>query len=469
MRMPTAIEAADAVRSGRRSAEELLDTCLAAIAHANPQLNAFVHLDVDGARAAARAVDRTVARGDAAALGPLAGVPFGVKDLHDCAGMPTTRGSRWFANRPPVERDDIHVARLRAAGAIPLGKTAAPEFGEWAYTASPALGVTRNPWDPTRTPGGSSGGSSAAIAAGLVPFCTACDGGGSVRTPAAFTGLVGLKPTYGRIPTFSMTHLAQNAAVGCLATSVADAARLLDVMAGPDPRDRTSLPPPSVRYVDAVHATDLRGIRATWSLDLGFARVDPEVAALCTRAAERFVAATGVTPVDVPVILDDYIRTYGKVEGVDKFVGIAPDLWQHRLHELDPLVAPGWERTRTVTLPKAAAVEVTRNALVHRIAALFERFELLLTPMVCIPAFAAEGPMPTEIAGEAVHGGMSVIHGMLANLVNLPAISLPAGLTSAGLPVGLQVIGPRYREDLLLAAAARYEAAHPWPRHAPPR
>jgi aspartyl-tRNA(Asn)/glutamyl-tRNA(Gln) amidotransferase subunit A len=366
-----------------------------------------------------------------------------------------------------VTADDIHVARLRAAGAIPLGKTAAPEFGAWAYTASPALGVTRNPWNPARTPGGSSGGSSAAVAAGLAPFCTASDGGGSIRTPAAFTGLVGLKPTYGRIPTLGVTHLAQNAVVGSLTTTVADTALLLDVMAGPDARDRTCLPPPPLRYRDALTEVDLRGVRAAWSLDFGFARLDREVADLCTRAADRFIATIDARRVDTRVELDDYIRIYGKIEGVDQFVGIDPDLWQNHLDLLDPLVRPGWEKARTVTLPKSARIEDARNGIVRYIAARFSEFDLLLTPMVCIPAFPAEGPMPTEIAGETVHGGMSVIHGMLANLANLPAISLPAGRTRAGLPVGLQVIGPRYREDLLLAAAARYEAVYPWPRHAP--
>ena len=168
MEMPSTLEAAHLVRRGHVSAAELLGICLAAIEDRNGELNAFVHLDVDGARAQAEAVDRELAAGRADALGPLAGVPFGVKDLEDCAGMPTTRGSRWFAGRPAVERDAIHVARLRAAGAIPIGKTAAPEFGTWAYTASPALGVTRNPWDPARTPGGSSGGSSAAVSATVV-------------------------------------------------------------------------------------------------------------------------------------------------------------------------------------------------------------------------------------------------------------------------------------------------------------
>jgi aspartyl-tRNA(Asn)/glutamyl-tRNA(Gln) amidotransferase subunit A len=467
MTMPTVIEAARAIRAGEYSAEELLRRCLDAIGRHNARLNAFVHLAPEIALDAARAIDRRRAREGADALPLLAGVPFGVKDLDDCAGMPTTRGSRWFSRQAPVGSDAIHVGRLRAAGAIAIGKTATPEFGAWAYTASPALGVTRNPWNTACTPGGSSGGSSAATAAGLVPFCTASDGGGSIRTPAAFTGLVGLKPTFGRIPTLGVTHLSQNAVVGALSTTVADTALLLDVMAGPDARDRTCLPAPPGRYRDALETLDLRGIRVAWSPDFGFARLDPEVAALCARAADRFVAATGVTRVDTPVSFDDYIGIYAKVEGADRFVGIDRDLWQNRLDELDPLVAPGWVGARDITLPKAAAIEAARRQLVHRMAGYFESFDLLLTPMVCIPAFPAEGPMPTSINGETVHGGMAVIHGMLANLVNLPAISLPAGGTAAGLPIGLQVIGPRYREDLLLAAAHRYERANPWPRHAP--
>ncbi len=465
MKMPTVVEAARSIRAGTLTSEALTLECIAAIERHNPALNAFVHLDFETALAAARAVDRAVTAGGA--LGPLAGVPFGVKDLEHCAGMPTTRGSRWFANGPNATVDDIHVARLRKAGAIPIGKTAAPEFGAWAYTASPLLGVTRNPWNTARTPGGSSGGSSAAVSAGLVPFCTASDGGGSIRTPAAFTGLVGLKCSYGRIPTFGATHIAQNAVVGSLATTVADTALLLDVMAGPDARDRTCLPPPNGSYVAAVDALDVRGTRAAWSLDLGFAIVEPEVAALCERAAQTLMRAIDARRIDAKVQLDDYIRTYARIEGVDKFVDIDPDLWQNRLDELDPLIAPGWEKTRTVTLPKSAAVESDRRKLVHQIAAYFDEFDLLLTPMVARPAFAAEGPMPSDVAGTPGHGGMAVIHGMLANLANLPAITLPAGLTSEGLPVGLQIVGPRHREDLLLAVARRYEAAQPWPRHSP--
>ena len=468
MEMPSTLEAAHLVRRGHVSAAELLGICLEAIEDRNGELNAFVHLDVDGARAQAEAVDRELAAGRADALGPLAGVPFGVKDLEDCAGMPTTRGSRWFAGRPPVERDAIHVARLRAAGAIPIGKTAAPEFGTWAYTASPALGVTRNPWDPARTPGGSSGGSSAAVSAGMVPFCTASDGGGSIRTPAGFTGLVGLKCCYGRIPTFDVTYLAQNAVVGSLTTTVADTALLLDVMAGPDERDRTCLPPPGLGYLDVIGRPErVEGLRVAWSSDLGFAVVEPEVAELARAAADDLVEAAGLTLVDRTVELEDYIATYARMEGVDQFVGIAPELWQDRLDELDPLVAPGWRSTSTVTLPKLARVEESRRQLVRRVAALFEDIDVLLTPMSSVPAFAAEGPMPTEVAGVSGHAGMAVPQPMLANLVNLPAISVPAGLTAAGLPIGLQVVARRFREDVCLTLAAIQEQARPWPRHAP--
>ena len=467
MEMPTVAHAAHLVRTGQLSAVALAELCLGAIDASNTELNAFVHLDPEGALKMASAVDNVVRAGRQEELGPLAGVPFGVKDLEDCAGMPTTKGSRWFANGPAKTADSIHVARLRAAGAIPLGKTATPEFGAWAYTASPLLGVTRNPWNTNRTPGGSSGGSSAAVSSGMVPFATASDGGGSIRTPAAFTGLVGLRATYGRIPTLGDTHLAQNAVVGSLTTTVADTAILLDVMAGPDPRDRTCLPAPARSYADSLDQIDLSGLRVAWSSDLGFAVVDSNVASICERAAMDFVASTGAQLIDRPIRLGDYSLTYAYIEGVDKFVNVERSLYDERLHELDPLSAPGWSHLRTRTLPEAAGTESDRRTLVTDLAALFEDIDLLLTPMASVPPFAAQGPMPEEIGSAKVHQGMTVVLGFLASLVNLPAISLPAGLTTDRLPVGLQVVGPRYREDLVLAASARYESARPWPRHSP--
>lgn len=463
--MPTVAAAAQLIRAGQLSAEELTVSCLNAIERDNPEVNAFVYIDAEHALTAARAVDVAVHDRRLDDLGSLAGVPFGVKDLEDCAGMPTTRGSQWFAGGPPKTADSIHVARLRAAGAIPVGKTATPEFGAWAYTASPLLGITRNPWDLSRTPGGSSGGTAAAVSSGMVPFGTASDGGGSIRTPASFTGLVGLKCTYGRIPTLGDTHLAQNAVVGCLTTTVADTALLLDVMAGPDARDRTCLPAPTGSYLDALDQVDLSRCRVAWSQDLGFATIDREVAALCEQAAQAFVVATGASVVDRPIQLEDYILTYAFIEGVDKFVGVDHDLWENRLDELDPLSPPGWAHLSVKTLPWAASVEFDRRQLVADVAAIFDDVDLIVTPMSSMPPFGAQGPMPTEIDGTEVHGGMSVVLAMLANLVNLPAVSVPAGLTPDGLPVGLQIIGPRFREDLLLAAAARYESARPWPRH----
>src|SRR6187401_1435136 len=240
--MRTVIEIAESVRAGSTTAVSVLEDCLSAIDAGNGALNAFIHLDKAGARREAADIDAMVAAG--VDPGPLAGVPFGVKDLDDCAGMPTGRGSLWFSGEGPVDHDSIHVARLRAAGAVPIGKTAVPEFGFWAYTNNRVTGVTRNPWDTTVTPGGSSGGSASAVAAGLVPFATSSDGGGSTRTPAGFTGLVGHKSSFGRIPDLDADLYTHLAVVGALATTVTDAARLLDVMAGPDDRDRTSLPAP---------------------------------------------------------------------------------------------------------------------------------------------------------------------------------------------------------------------------------
>jgi aspartyl-tRNA(Asn)/glutamyl-tRNA(Gln) amidotransferase subunit A len=464
MEMPTAIDAAALIRSGALSAAELTQACLDAIAEQNAELNAFVFVETNEALSSAHEVDRAIHEGRESELGPLAGVPFGVKDLEDCAGMPTTRGSRWFADGPAKSVDSIHVGRLRRAGAIALGKTATPEFGAWAYTASPLLGVTRNPWNLDRTPGGSSGGSAAAVSSGMVPFATASDGGGSIRTPASFTGLVGLKSTYGRIPTFGDTHLAQNSVVGSLTTSVRDTALLLDVMAGPDDRDRTSLPAPTSSYLESIDTVDLTACRVAWSTDFGFATIDSRVAALCHDAARAFATSIGATLDERPIAFEDYTRTYVAIEGVDKFVGVERDLWENRLDELDPLAAPGWASLRDRTLPWAARVEFDRRQLVLQVASLFNDVDLIVTPTSSMPPFDAAGPMPTAIEGATVHGGMSVVLAMFANLVNLPAISVPAGMLD-GLPVGLQVIGPRFREDLLLAAAARYEAYRPWSRH----
>ena len=399
-------------------------------------------------------------------LGPLAGVPFGVKDLEDCAGMPTTRGSRWYADAPPADRDDIHVARFRAAGAIPVGKTAAPEFGAFGYTASPLHGVTRNPWNTERTPGGSSGGTAASVAAGAIPFGTASDGGGSIRGPAASCGLPGLKPTYGRIPTFGVTRHAQNAVNFALATTVADTALLFDLAVGPDMRDRTSVPAPGITYATAIADLDVAGLRAAWSADLGFVTMDPEVEAITHRASDTLIEAAHLVDTGCDVQIDDFIRIYAFMESADQFVDVPAD-WEDRLDELDPLVVGGWRRNRDVTLPQFAKVEAARQGLEMQVAALFDDIDVLITPTNPCPPFAAHGPMPTTIGGQRCHAGTAALLTMFANVANLPAITVPAGLTADGLPIGLMITARRHREDICLRLARIFEQAAPWPVHAP--
>jgi aspartyl-tRNA(Asn)/glutamyl-tRNA(Gln) amidotransferase subunit A len=457
-------ESARKVRAGEVSARELVQQALDRVEATQGDLNTFVHLDAEGSLAAADVVDRARAAG--AALGPLAGVPFGVKDLEDCIGMPTTRGSRWYADAPPATRDDLHVERFRAAGAIPIGKTAAPEFGAFGYTASPLHGVTRNPWNTERTPGGSSGGTAAAVSAGAIPFGTASDGGGSIRGPGASCGLPGLKPTFGRVPTYGVTRHAGNAVNFALATTVADTALLFDVAAGPDMRDRTSLPASGRSYLDAIEQLDVTGLRSAWSADLGFVTTDPEVVSITERAAANLVAAAGLLDTGLDVQIDDFIRIYAFMESADQFVDV-PDGWEDRLDELDPLVRGGWDRNRTVTLPQFAKVEKARRGLELQIAELFGDIDVLLTPTNPCPPFAADGPMPTEIGGQRCHAGTAALLTMLANVANLPSITVPAGLTADGLPVGLMITTARHREDQCLRLARIVEQAAPWPLHAP--
>ena len=430
--MKTVIEIAEAVRKGELKAVGVLDEYLDKIASRNEELNAFVVLDPDLARQAADAVDATVARGDDP--GPLAGVPFGVKDLEDCAGLPTSHGSLLYKGRPPVTEDSPHIARLRAAGAVPVGKTAAPEFGTVAFTHTKAWGTTRNPWNTERTPGGSSGGSAAAVASGIIPFATASDGGGSTRIPAAFTGLVGMKPSHGRIP-HPPAGTSQTSVYGALTTTVADSARHLDVVSGPDDRDRLSLPAPTLSYEDAIESFDVRGLKAAWSLDLGFAAVDPEVAELTEAAARELANAAGLELIDRPIELTDPLKTWMSINAVDGWLSLEEDMWPERAGELMGFVRKGYELTEEMTIKAFARRMRYRFRLENEVAAIFDDVDVLLTPSTAVPAFPAAGPMPMEINGREVAPGMAVPFTMLANLCWNPAISLPAGVNSEGLPV----------------------------------
>jgi aspartyl-tRNA(Asn)/glutamyl-tRNA(Gln) amidotransferase subunit A len=276
--MRTVIETAEAVRRGDLEAVEVLDECLAAIDKGNERLNAFVHLDREAARRAAVAVDDAVARGEDP--GPFAGVPIGVKDLEDCAGMPTSHGSVLFKGRAPASVDSVHLSRLRAAGAVPVGKTAAPEFGVTCFTSTKAWGTTRNPWDPTRTPGGSSGGSAAAVASGMVAVAIGGDGGGSIRIPASCCGLVGLKASRGRISNAPFVPGIGLGTTGPLARTVADAAAYLDVVTGYEWGDPFPAPPPERPFAEEV-GVDPGKLRIALTTE---APIDAEVDPACVGA-----------------------------------------------------------------------------------------------------------------------------------------------------------------------------------------
>jgi aspartyl-tRNA(Asn)/glutamyl-tRNA(Gln) amidotransferase subunit A len=461
----SAIEVAEAVRSGERRAVEVLDEALAAIARSNESLGAFVHVDEGLARAAAEAVDAAVAGGHDP--GPFAGVPIGVKDLEDCAGMPTSRGSLVFAGRGPVAEDSIHVARLRAAGAVPVGKTAAPEFGTLNFTKTKVFGVARNPWDPERTPGGSSGGSAAAVAAGLVPAATASDGGGSTRIPASFCGLVGFKPSHGRIPHPGPPG-SETSVYGLLTTTVADSARHLDVAAGPDDRDRFTLPLPGVTYETLIESLPLEGMRARWSPDMGFARCDPEVGGLAEKAARELAAAAGLALDDEPVVLTDPVRTWLGAGSLDLWLSLEEGMWPGVADDLTRYSRSVLEQTEHYPVPRVAAAARRREQLVLDVARLFGEVDVLITPTTAVAAFPAGGPPPDVIDGEPARplGASATPYTMLANLCWNPAVSVPAGRTAEGLPVGLQVMAARHRDEIPLRLARTWEQTRPWPRHA---
>jgi aspartyl-tRNA(Asn)/glutamyl-tRNA(Gln) amidotransferase subunit A len=360
---------------------------------------------------------------------------------------------------------------LRAAGAVPVGKTAAPEFGTLNFTETKAWGITRNPWDPSRTPGGSSGGSAAAVAAGIMPFSTASDGGGSTRIPAAFSGLVGLKPSHGRIANpDSGQSGSQTAVVGALVTTVADSARHLDVVAGPDDRDRTSLPAPGVRYEDLVETLDVRGLRARWSDSLGFAICDPEVAELTRSAAYALAEAAGLVLDEDPVELTDPVHTWLSAGAMDLWLSLEPGMWPARADDLTLYSRQSLEQTESYPLPRFAKVQQHREQLTADVGSLFAQVDVVLCPTTAVAAFPAGGPPPSEIAGRPSEplGAMATPYTMLANLCWNPAISVPAGLTADGLPVGLQIIARRHHDEIPLRLARILEQVQPWPRTAPP-
>ena len=452
---------ADAIRSGQVRAADALEASLDAIQKS--QLNPIVHLDAEGARRQAEAIDESVKSGRDPGL--WAGVPLLVKDVEDAAGMPTSHGSLVFKDKV-AERDCTHVERLRAAGAVIVGKAATSEFGFVAYTATKLHGVTRNPWDLTRTPAGSSGGPAAAVAGGLVPLATGGDGGGSIRLPASYCGLVGMKGTFGRIPRGPSVGNGQLAAVkGTVARSVRDAARWYDVTCGYDPRDPFSLPRID-GWEEGLGKADLRGLRVAVAPDLGNAVVHPEVVRVVREAAEVLVEAAGLSQVEVEVSVPENGIAWASA-GLPSLVADLQDHWPDCKDDLTFEIRFAMEAAPTFRAWHGANVERFRVEMNEAMADLFEQVDVLLCATSPMEPFAAEGPMPYQVGEVKVSPYNAGALTIPANLSGYPAISIPAGLSSGGLPIGLQAYARRHEDALLLSLAHTMERVQPWPLVAP--
>jgi Asp-tRNA(Asn)/Glu-tRNA(Gln) amidotransferase A subunit family amidase len=444
----------DAFRAKELSPLEALDACLAAIDASG--LNAFSYVAADEARAAARDADVNL---------PFGGVPLGVKELERVNGWPFTEASLVFKDRK-ADCDSTNIGRLRAAGFVLAGLTTASEFGGVNLTYTKLNGATRNPWNLERTPGGSSGGSASAVAGGLVPIATGGDGGGSIRIPAAFNGLFGLKCTYGRIPKGPFTEIGSLTAVlGCLSRSVRDAARWVDVANGFDHRDPYSLP--RVDGWEAGLGTQvLAGRRVAIAPTLGAAVVHPEVEAQVVEAAEWLAKLTGLEIVDRPVQLPDFSVEWAlaglvsvQAELADLYPGCADDLTQE--------IAFGMAvATQMLNMEQAGKGEAWRHTMNETMAGIFDDVDFVIASTNPDVAFGAEGPLPFQVGDVNTGPGNNGALTIPANVFGSPAISIPIG-TVDGLPIGLQVLGRHHEEPLLLDLALAAERDRPWPLVAP--
>jgi aspartyl-tRNA(Asn)/glutamyl-tRNA(Gln) amidotransferase subunit A len=435
---------------------EVVEAVLGQIERLNPVLNAYCTVTAEQARQQARAAEQQVLRGEP--LGVLHGVPVSVKDTLWTAGVRTTMGSMIYADFVPPE-DAVIVARLKAAGAILMGKTTTPEFAHKGLTDSPLFGVTRNPWSTAHTCGGSSGGAGAAVAAGMGPLAVGTDEGGSIRIPASFCGVVGLKSTFGLIPRVPLGVAELLTHLGPLTRTVADAALFLAATAGRDDRDGWSLTSPALDYVRQL-SRPIRGLRAAWSPTLGYAVVDPEVQRLTESTVKQLPALGWEVESQDPGFADPH-----QIADAFRHPGLAAALGEHLATwrtRIDPSLIALVENGQRLTAVDIARALVRRQELWAQLHQFFQRYDLLITPTVAIPPFAAGAPAPTQVAGHPVSRRGWTAFTYPFNLSGQPAITVPCGWTTEGLPVGLQFVGRRLEDGLVLRAAAAFEAAAPW-------
>ena len=455
----SAVELAQSIRDKKVSSLEATENFFQRIDQLDSQLHSYLTLCRDQALADARAADAAVRQG--ADLGPLHGVPISIKDLETTKGVVTTMGSAIFKDRMP-DMDSIVVERVKAAGAIILGKTNTPEFGQSGTTENKLGEPCRNPWNTERTPGGSSGGAAAALAAGLCTLSMGTDGGGSVRIPASFTGLFGIKPTQGRVPRFggygrpSANHFSQS---GPITRTVADSALLLQVIAGPDTRDITSIREPAPDF-SANLGAGVNGMRLAWSSDLGYAAVDAEVVDITKQAAMKFIGL-GANMDDAKLKLEDPFETFWNVFSTAAYTSYGHLLEEHRddLSDIGLMSIEHGQQTTGADMSRAI-YEVDR--LGRRMEEFFDNFDLLLTPTMAVPAFPID-QRPGVIGGKTVDpfwGFLPFTYPI--NISGQTAASIPCGYSSDGMPIGLHIIGPKGSEAKVLQACAAFEAANPW-------
>ncbi len=456
----TATELVAAYSAGELSPVQATTEALRRIEQYDGETNAYCLVDAGAALAQAKESEERWRAGNP--VGLLDGVPTSIKDMFLATGWPTLRGSAAIDREQPWDVDAPVTARLREHGAVLLGKTTTPELGWKAVTDSPLTGITRNPWRRELTPGGSSGGSAAAVAAGMGALSVGTDGGGSIRIPASFCGIVGFKPTYGRIPLYPASPFGALAHAGPMTRSVDDVGLMLDVLSLPDPRDPTALPAPWGSYRDAVRR-DARGARAAFSPTLGYVDVDPDVAEVVAGAVRALTdAGVYVEQTDPgfrdPVDAFNVLWYAGAARWLDKF----PEGSESKL---DPGLAEVWRRGKRYSASDYLAAQDERLALGIHMGAFHQRYDVLITPTVPVAAFEAGHDVPPD--SEFTDWPQWTPFTYPFNLTQQPAASIPAGMTPDGRPVGLQVVGPRHSDDLVLAVCRLLEAALPWPLTAP--
>lgn len=463
----SAAELRNMIKNRHISPVELIKMFLARIEEINPIINAYCTVVHDMALKSAREAESLIMKG--CSIGPLHGIPVSIKDTTLTRGIRTTFGSMVYEDFVP-EIDALVVERLKRAGAIILGKTNCPEFGAGASTFNKVFGVTRNPWNTDFNSGGSSGGAAAAVAAGLGPLAEGTDLGGSLRIPASFCGVVGFRPSPGRVPLHPYVLCWDNLAVeGAIARTVGDIALMFDVISGPDDRSPISLPDDGVEFFQAVQNPNINGFRIAWSDNLNIMPIDKEVLEIARSRMDAFLGLGCEVEEDMP----DFT-------GVRETALILRGLrYVARFHEQldDPefrrlansLVVGNIEEGLKLSIRDVARAERQRSTLWQRVKEFFDRYDLLLTPTVAIPPFPADTIYPSEINGKAMENYVDWMMLTYAiTMTGLPAISVPCGWTLNGLPVGLQIVGGRHSESTVLQAAAAFELAAPWKHKRPP-